>query len=147
MQDYPKAFDEDHLHELLKSNDSCATPARDEVERLDTLVEQRQDARTEPARDCLIATDWSGFAADNFGFDNGEMNEFAMGTYERATDNADLFNDTVVVQNGWLTTGDGRRSQVQQYNDDDFDGADVGQLWLPRSAQDYIAVIEVAVDG
>jgi len=76
------------------------------------------------------------------------MNEFAMGTYERATDNADLFNDTVVAQNGWLTTGDGRRSQVRrQYNDDGFDGADVGQLWLPRSAQDYIAVIEVAVDG
>jgi len=55
MQDYPKAFDEEHLHELLETNDSCATPARDEVERLVTLAEQRQDARTEPARDCLIA--------------------------------------------------------------------------------------------
>lgn len=154
MHEYPEAFNDENLQELINANGSCPDVAMDEVQRLIDLAEQRAQLRDEDSsldanrQDCIIATDWTGFASGEFGYDNGEVNQFAIGLLNEeasAGRDATLFNDTVVVQNGWLQTGDGRRSKIEQYNDDDFDGADEGEMWIPRSAQEYIAII--ALDG
>jgi hypothetical protein len=151
MHDFPEAYTADNFRQLLNANDDCPSLSDGELQRLLDLAQQRASARGEPLDDdqvdCLIATEWTGFTADEFGFDNGEANQFAMGVFEGDVSSgkgADLFNDTVVVQNGWLTTGDGRRSQIEEYVDDEYDGADTGELWIPNGAQDYIAIIAIS---
>lgn len=153
MHDYPEAYDKEHLLELINANSSCPDVAMDEVRRIIDLAERRAQLRGEKSgldddkTDFVIATDWSGFASDEFGYDNGDVNQFALGVLnERASagKRATLFNDTVVIQNGWLQTGDGRRASVQTYEDDDFDKADEGEMWIPISAQEYIAIIAIS---
>lgn len=148
--DYPEAYTLDNLEQIIDSNDHCPSLARDEIERLVELARQRADARgTDSAledeqTECLIATDWTGFASGEFGYDNGDVNQFAMGVLEErvsAGRDATLFSDTVIVQNGWLQTGDGRRSQVKAYEDEDYERSDTGEMWIPKSAQEYIAII------
>jgi len=148
--DYPVAYDEGHLQELINANDSCPDVAIDEVKRIMDLAERRAQIRGEEssleagAHDCVISTDWSGFASGEFGYDNGEVNQFAMGVYEKDSGSATLFKDAVVLQNGWLQTGDGRRSKVEEYHDEDFDKASPGSFWIPKGAQDYIAIIAIS---
>lgn len=155
MHDYPEAYDDEHLLELINANSSCPDVAMDEVQRIIDLAERRAQLRGEKSAfdgdetDFVIATDWTGFASDEFGYDNGEVNQFALGVLnERASAGkaATLFNDTVVVQNGWLQTGDGRRAKVQTYEDTEFDKADEGEMWIPHSAQEYIAIIGISTE-
>lgn len=150
MQSYPEAYDKEHLQELINANDSSPNVAIDEVERLIDLAERRAQLRDEEStfdaddKECIIMTDWSGFAADEFGYDNGDMNQTAIGilnTQASAGKYATLFNDTVVVQNGWLETGDARRAKIEQYNDEDFEQASEGEMWVPDKAQEYMAII------
>lgn len=153
MHDYPEAYDTDHLQELINANSSCPDVALDEVKRIVDLAERRAQLRGEDSSldvsdtDCLIATDWTGFASGEFGYDNGEVNQFAMGVLnEEASSGKDatLFNETVVLQNGWLQTGDGRRSKVEEYEDEDFEKANPGDMWIPKGAQQYIAIIAIS---
>lgn len=152
MHDFPEAYGTDHLHELVESNDSCPSPSRDEIARIAQLARQRASARPDGLEDdqaeCLISTEWASFI-DDWGFDNGDQNQFALGVFEgdvSSGKDADLFNDVVVVQNGWLTTGDGRRAQIQPYMDEGYDAADEGEMWIPNGAQDYIAIIALTDD-
>lgn len=153
MHDYPEAFSAENLQELLNANDSCPSIAIDEVERIVELAEQRAQLREEDSSldakdiDCVIATDWTGFAESEFGRDNSETNQFAMGVLNEEASSgkgATLFNETVVLQNGWLTTGDGRRSKIEEYVDDEFESASSGEMWIPKGAQEYIAIIAIS---
>jgi hypothetical protein len=150
MHDYPEAYTFDNLRQIINANDSCPSVADDELKRLVDLAKQRASKRGEESAlddtqtECIIATDWTGFASGEFGYDNGDVNQFAMGVLEEevsAGKGATLFSDSVVVQRGWMETGDGRRAQVQQYEDEDYDNADAGEFWIPNSAQDYIAIV------
>lgn len=152
MVKYPAAYTVEELHDMVDSNGSCPSLAMDEIERIVQLAEQRAGVRGEDSaleadkRECLIGTDWNGFAADEFGHDNGDVNQFAMALLEADTSkgkNATLFSNTAVIQNGWLTSGDGRRSKTRQYEDDDYDGSSIGELWIPNGAEEYIAIIEL----
>lgn len=152
MHDYPEAYTTENLKELIDANDSCPTISLDETERIVDLARRRADARGEESSleetetDCLVATDWAGFAQDEFGYDNGDLNEFAIGVYNHRVSMgraASLFTDTYVIQRGWLSTGDGRRNETVQYHDEDF-GSDPGTMWIPKSAQDYLAIIALS---
>lgn len=150
MHDFPTAYVADEFREMVNANDDCPSLADGEMQRLLDLAQQRasvRDGLEDDQSECLIATTWSGFTNDEFGFDNGSPNQFAMGVFEGNVSTgkgADLFTDTVVIQHGWLTTGDGRRNQVEAYLDEDYGNADEGDLWLPNGAQKYIAVIALS---
>lgn len=150
MHDYPEAYTFDNLRQIINANDSCPAVADDELKRLVDLAKQRASKRGEESAldagqvDCIIATDWTGFASGEFGYDNGNVNQFAMGILEEeisADKRATLFNESVVVQRGWMETGDSRRSQVDQYEDEDYDNAEPGEFWIPKSAQEYICIV------
>lgn len=150
---YDTAHDIDELLELINDSGSCPTIAREEAERIRELALQRATVRGEDScldgdvEECLITTDWEGFASGEFGYDNGEVNQFAMGEHNaRVSKNAgaSLFENTVVIQNSWLLTGVSRGSKTKDYNDAEFDGADEGEFWIPKSAQDYILIVILA---
>lgn len=151
MHAYPEAYTFDNLFSIIDSNDSCPTPAHDELQRIVDLAERRAGARgnalDDEKVDCLIATDWTGFAEGEFGYDNGALNQFAIGILNHTASvgkGATLFTDTYVIQNGWLKSGDGRRAQVEAYVDDDYDGAEEGEMWIPKGAQDYICIVALS---
>lgn len=152
MHDYPEAYTADNLRQILDANDSVPSLNDEQFERLVELAERRASGRGESAvntgleqheHECLIATNWDSFAGNEFGYD-GEVNQFAFGVYDHdisAGKGACLFTDTVVVQNGYLTTGDGRKTQFERYMDEDYDNANAGEMWIPRGAQDYIGIV------
>lgn len=153
MHDYPEAYTEDNLCDILESNDDCPPIGPDELDRIIDLAQRRADARGEESAlertevDCVIATEWDGFAQGEFGYDNGTLNQFAIGVLNEqvsAGKGATLFTDTYVIQTGWLQTGDGRRNEVEAYVDDDYDNADAGEMWIPNGAQDYICIVALS---
>mgnify|MGYP000105399959 CR=1 FL=1 len=155
VDNYPEAYTADNLEQILDANDSCPTIGPDELDRIIELAQQRADKRGEEnaldehQTDCLIATNWDGFAEGEFGRDNGQINQFAMGVYEEDISSgkgATLFTDTMVLQDGWLHSGDGRRSKVKHYIDDEYDNADRGEMWIPKGAQDYICIVKLSAE-
>lgn len=150
MSGYPIAYGVDHLRELVNTNDSCRDITISESERLVEVAQQRADSNSaldDGEKHCLVTTDWHGFCLDNFGQDTSDStNEFAIGTFDHGRTmgrDAILFNDTIVVQHGWLNTGDGRKTKVKRYTDD-FDGASMGEFWLPKSVEEYVCIIELS---
>jgi hypothetical protein len=151
MYDYPEAYTDDNLYDILTANDAVPDEfGRDNLDRLLDIARARADARGEQnaldaeQSECLIGTDWTGFAGNEFGYDGGKLNNWAFGILEAEvsrTKNATLFTDTHVVQQSWLETGDGRKSQTKAYVDDEYDGANEGDLWIPEGAQEYIAIV------
>lgn len=148
---YPTAYTVDNLDDILESNTNVPQISADERDRLLSLARRRaasrgeQNALEDNQTDCIITTDWTTFAQNEFGYDaGGDLNEFALGIFERATGNATLFTDTYVVQGGWLSTGDGRKSQLDQYVDDEYAQSDDGEMWVPKGAQDYVAIIRLS---
>jgi hypothetical protein len=150
---FPQAFDDDHLAELVDANSSVPDWV-DDPEVLQRIIEHakgRASGRGEESAldsteaECLITTDWNSFT-DDWGFDDGNANQVALGVFNEEVSSgkqADLFNETVIVQTGWLRTGDGRKSQSEAYLDEGYDNADEGEMWIPNGAQDYIAIIEL----
>lgn len=153
MHNYAEAYTIDNLMELLEANSGAPDAfGRDNAERIVTLAQQRADARGEQSQldsdhvECLIGTDWAGFAGDEFGYHAGKLNKWALGVLDVGRSmgrDATLFKDAVVVQQGWLETGDARYTQIEEY-ESDFEGASRGELWIPRKAQDYIAIIALS---
>lgn len=150
---YPVAHSKEELLELINNSDKCPDLAEDEVGRIIDLAERRAQLRQEDSafdaedHDCIITTDWTGFASGEFDYDNGHVNQFAMGVYQpkaSAEKQADLFKSTVIVQNGWMQTGDGRRNKVKEYEDEDFEKSGPGDFWVPKGAQDYILIVALA---
>lgn len=140
----------DELRESINASSNCPDIAQDEAERLVDLAQRRAQTRGEESAldadsfECVITTDWTGFTSDEFDYDNGHVNEFAMGVYaQKASEGkeATLFKHTVVVQHGWLQTGDGRRNKVEEYVDEEFDKSGPGEFWVPNSAQAYMHIV------
>jgi len=154
MTGYPEAYTLDNLQEILDSNSAVPDLTREEVERLVDLAKRRADARGEQnaledtETDCIIATEWYNFAADEFGHDSeGTINNVAMGVLDMSASvgkDATLFTDTYVIQTKWLESGDGRCNQIEQYVDDDYDEATPGDIWIPQGAQEYIAIVKLS---
>jgi hypothetical protein len=151
MVGYPEAYTTDNLQDILDANTNVPPIADDELDRLLQLARQRADARgsalDDQQTDCLIATEWDGFAQDEFGYHNDTLNQWAIGVLNMSASvgkDATLFTDTYVIQDGWLQTGDGRYSKIEEYEDDTFDGAGRGEMWIPKGAQEYIAIIKLS---
>jgi len=147
---FPQAFDDDHFAELVDANDSTPVWLNDPevLERIIEYAKSRAASRGEESAldadegDCLITTDWNSFT-DDWGFDDGNANQVAIGTFNADVSSgkqADLFNDTAILQTGWLRTGDGRKSQSEMYQ---YDGANEGEMWIPEGAQSYICIVEL----
>jgi len=143
---YLEAFDVDHLHDIIDSNDSAPDFDNVAVERLVDIAQQRASARgevnalSETQTDCLILTTWRDF-------DDGSLDGCAMGVLEeeiREGKGATLFTDTVAVNRKWVENGDGRVTQLTPYNDDDFEKADEGDCWIPNGAQEYMCIVELS---
>jgi hypothetical protein len=155
MTGYPAAYSPDALQDCINANTSCPDVGEDELERILDLAERRAQARGEDSAledtetDCLVATDWASFAEDRFGYDASDfLNHFAIGVLDMRASvgkDATLFTDTYVIQQSWLHDGDGRRTQVEQYTDD-YEGNDGGDMWVPKGAQDYVAIIKLPDD-
>jgi hypothetical protein len=151
---YPTAYDRDHLDELLNSNSSWPDyMSGAERDRLVKLARQRADARggalDDGETECIIGTDWGNFASGEFGFDDDTMNQVALGVVQgdiSSGKDATLFSDTVVVQDRWLCSGDGRLTATKDYEDEDWDDANIGDLWIPDGAQDYICIVALSGD-
>lgn len=150
---YPQAYTIESLVEIIEANDSVETPDNSEIERLLELADMRANARGETnalddtQTDCLIGTDWTSFAQNEFGYSGGKLNTWAFGVYEAEISSgkgADLFSDTQVVQQGWLESGDGRMASLEAYLDDEYENADEGEMWIPSGAQQYICIVELA---
>lgn len=154
MHNYPEAYTMDNLQNILGANDAISEKFGSEsLDRLMTIAQQRADARGEQNAlesdqvECLIGTDWKGFAGDEFGYDSGKLNKWAFGVLEADVSqgkNATLFSNVQVVQQDWLETGDGRLSQLETYTDDDYDGANDGEMWIPDGAAEYICIVALS---
>jgi len=152
--DYPEAFTVDNLYQILDSNSVVADEfGHDNAERLVALARQRADSRGEQSAldstetECIIGTDWTGFAGDEFGYDGGKMNKWAFGVCKedisRGKD-ATLFTNVHVVQQDWLETGDDRKTKLEQYEDEDYENSEPGEMWIPDAAAQYIAIIALS---
>lgn len=139
----------DELADRFNNSDYCFDLDVDMAKRIVDIAQRRAQTRNEDGaldserQECLIATDWVSFAADEFGYDSGQLNEFAMGLYDTERSDgsdADLFTDTIVIQHGWLLSGDGRKTEFERYNDEDFEQSDVGEFWVAHSAQPYMEI-------
>jgi hypothetical protein len=149
--DYLTAYDDEQLEDILDSNDSAPSIDSEQFERIMELARMRARGRGDSMDDglerdeyeCLICTDWDSFAGNEFGYD-GDVNQFALGIYDHdvsASKGASLFTDVSVIQHGWLSTGDGRKTQFERYEDDDYEQAEPGEMWIPNGAQDYICIV------
>ena len=147
---FPQAYTRDNLEQILESNDSVPDwfLDGDVLDRVLTYARQRADSESAldgEGTDCLITTNWSSFT-DDWGYDDGNANQVAIGTFNHSVSvgkDAGLFNDTQILQSGWLLTGDGRKSQASPYVDEGYDGADTGEMWIPNGAQSYICIVEL----
>jgi hypothetical protein len=162
------AYDEDHLMEVLNSNSNCRDFNTEEVSRIAEFGKQRTMGRIngpmdDEPNDHVLTTDWHGFAKSEFGVDEVDeetssarqtdstvgrktVNDVVLAhPNEAMSDGKDavLFEDAVILQSGWLSTGDGRRTQAEKYVSDDYDDATPGSLWIPRSALEYFVVVKL----
>lgn len=148
--DLPEAYGDDNLAQILDANDSVPEWFSGEaVQHAVDYAKHRASARGEDSAledtetECLITTNWSSFT-DDWGHDDG-ANEVALGILNErvsATTDAMLFNDTDILQTGWLQSGDGRRTQAERYVDKEF-GGDDGEMWVPKNAAQYLCIIKL----
>jgi hypothetical protein len=147
----PTAFTEDNLRQILDSNEHCHDIPTKQFERLVDIAQHRADARgsalDDDSTECMIISGtWSEYAQNEFGFSDNSLNKIAFGELNHQASlgkDAVLFNNTQIVQAGWLESGDGRKSMLKMYEDDDYDGADSGELWIPKSAAEYLCVVKL----
>lgn len=147
MHSFPNASSVAMLTDRAAESDFCDDLTTEQAERIVDLAQRRvhaDSALEQHDTTCVLMTDWVSFAASEFGYDNDEMNTTAVGTYNHSASsgkNADKFDDVTVIQQGWLTTGDGRKTQMVEYVDDDFDKASPGEMWVPHGAQEYMCIV------
>jgi hypothetical protein len=147
------AYTADQFRDICTSHADCPTLTAEQSQRILNLARQMANDRgdynalEDDETDCLIATGWKNYCEDNFGYSTGDtLNQIALGVYNAgvsARKDAHLFTRTHVLQMDWVQTGDGRKSSVDMYVDDEFDGADPGTLWLPKSITDYFCIIKL----
>lgn len=149
---FQQAYAIDEFADILDANENAPDWLSDDevVERIVQYAKSRAEANgADSAYDdsgnlCIITTDWSGFVED-WGFSGGSQNQVAIGEFneERSSGkNADQFRNTEILQTEWLRDGDGRLTQAEMYEEDPDGGyePDVGEMWVPNGAQDYICI-------
>jgi hypothetical protein len=146
---FPDAFNDDMLEDILDANDSAPSLSDEERQRIIDVTETISGAMGALDSDndwCLIGTTWQSFCENTFGTDDNVVNRFAIGVHEADISSgkgATLFSNTRIVQHKWLKGGDNRRSQYKTFIDDGYDDANEGDLWIPKSAQEYICIVEL----
>jgi len=145
----------DKIEEAELGPDLPDAVVREAAERLITLANQHTTARGDGGlnqeKDYIICTNWDNFCRDTFGssqFPEGDVpNRFALATVDFEVSKgrkAWLCKNAVAVQQGWLETGDSRKTQMKEIDQTDGDFLDkVGQFWSPR---EYTLLIELGDD-
>lgn len=146
---YPDAYSDDMLDDILDANDSAPSLSVEQRDRLLDATETISGAMGALDDDndwCLITTTWQSFCENNFGMDDNTVNRFAVGVHEADISSgkgATLFSNTRIIQQKWLQSGDNRRSQYKTYIDDDYEKANDGDMWIAKSAQEYLCIVEL----
>lgn len=155
MYDYPVVYTRGQLDEIIEAHGAVDSLKARPLKRLVDLARMRADSRADGVlddeqTDCVIGTNWTQFGADEFGKNEGFVNQWAFGILDTAASvgrDATLFTDTQIVQQDYLSSGDGRKTKLRTYTDDDYDGAADGELWIPDKCLpqrgNYIAVVEI----
>lgn len=140
-----EAYTDDHLRELIDSNDSCHDITDEEYERLLSVIasftNEPQSRDEQPA--LIICGSWFNYAESTFGIEDGAVNRIAIGWYNEEISSekgALLFENVEIVQRQWLQTGDGRRRQTRTYEDEQYDDS----LWVPKSITDYLCIVTLS---
>lgn len=145
------AYTPENLEEIVNANEFGPGIDINMAGRLIDLARRRTQARStdtmnQGEKDFLVFTDWDNFCRDTFGSSGSGSdnvpNRFALGVpnWEVSADkDAYLIKEAVAVQQGWLETGDGRRSEIEEVDQTDTSFHDeTGEFWAPK---DYTALV------
>lgn len=145
------AYTTDNFIQLIEANEYGPVITETQAERIIDLAARRTQTRKETAfdgepKDFLVTTTWDNFCWETLGgssLDGGETpNRFALGVpnFDVASGrDAWLIEDAVVVQQGWLETNDGRKSEIKEVDQTDTSYHDEhGEFWAPK---DFTALI------
>jgi hypothetical protein len=137
------AYTVDNLQQLLDANEYAPPITDDVVDRLVAVAQARVSA--ESAYDNvgpidLVFGTWDNFCRETWGSsstDYGtEPNRFMLCTInEDVSENRDawLCEEADVIQQGWLTTGDGRKSKLKHVDVSDTEFVDdTRTCWCPK---------------
>lgn len=144
-RDVESAYTVDNLVGLVEANEYGPKMTTEMAERIIDLAARRTQTRGESTvdrgrKDFLVMTTWDNFCRDTFGSDevndNNVPNRYALVVpHWKASSgrNAWLCKEAVAVQQGWLESGDGRRSQLEQIDQTHTSYHDErGEFWAPK---------------
>lgn len=148
-----EAYTADNLVQIVDANEFGPKLGSAAAERIIEVARQRTQARgaaTEaPEKDFLIATNWDNFCRETFGSSkvgaNNVPNRFALGTIDWEVSGgkqAYLVKNAVALQQGWLNSGDERKTKASEIDvTDDGYVDEAGVMWVPK---DYTMVVELS---
>lgn len=150
-QNVPSAYTTDNLVELIEANEFGPHITEEMADRIIDLARRRTQARSENTvevgeKDFLVFTDWDSFCRDTFGSD-GVGDDNVPNRYALCVPNfkvssgrdAWLCKEAVAIQQGWLESGDGRRSSIEEVDQTDTSfHDDREEFWAPK---EYTAMI------
>lgn len=132
------AYDADHLHSLVDSNEHAHSLTVTECDRLYSVSSQRDTSM-------IITTDWATLARENLGSRNNKPNYYGLCDINWDVSEhkgAWLCENATAVTRDWLATGDGRKRTLQNVDVTDTEYVDEkGVLWWPK---EYTFVFTVA---
>jgi hypothetical protein len=145
------AYTVDNLHQLLESNQYAPAVSDDIVDRIVEVTQARvsaDGAYDDVGELDLVFGTWDNFCRDTWGSsstDYGtEPNRFLVCRInEDVSQNRDawLCEDADVIQQGWLTTGDGRKSKLKHVDVSDTEFVDESRVcWCPKEYLGRIAL-------
>jgi len=139
------AYTTDHLVQLVEANEYGPTITEPMADRLIDLATRRTQARGTDAthvgeRDFLVMTTWDEFCRNTFGGDDVKEhnvpNRFALCVPDFEVSSgreAWLCKEAVAVHQGWLESGDGRRTEMTTIDQSDTQfHDDPGEFWCPK---------------
>lgn len=137
-----EVYDADHLQTVIDANELGPEGVTEAMcERIIDVAHQRTQSRMEgPLDDTkdpqLVFTNWDQFCRETFGSDSGSPNRFALTeiNWDVSDDRqAWLCEEAVAIQQGWLESGDSRRTQLEEIDvSDDEYVDDPGTFWCPK---------------
>lgn len=144
------AFSAEHLVELIEANEFGPSINEEMAERIIDIARRRTQARgsnpMEQEKDVLVFTNWDNFCRDTFG-SSGTGSENVPNRFALCVPNFDastgrkawLCEEAVAIQQDWLETEDGRKTQIELIDQSDTDYVnDPKTFWSPK---DYTAMV------
>jgi len=132
------AYDADHMHSLIESNNNASTLTHEECDRLYSVL-------TDSHTDVVITTTWVGLARDTFGVRNNQPNQYAHCTinWDVSVDKgAWLCENVAAITHDWLQTGDGRKKQTETVDCTNTEFVnEEGVCWWPKEGT-FIFIVE-----